>query len=66
MSLNPEVQAYGLTEDVKLGSSIVEANPQLGKRGATQYFIEDINHELKSVGDPIELERRDLTLKGCN
>lgn len=51
---------------MKLDSSIVEANPQLRKGGTTQYFIEDFNHKFKSMGDPIMLERRDLTLKGCN
>ncbi len=61
-----QVQAYVLTEDVKVGSSIVEANPQFGKGGATQYFIEDFNHKLKPVGDPIGLESRNLKIKRCN
>ena len=59
------VQPYILTEDTVAGMSVTKANPQYGKGGAIQYFIEDYNEKLKPYGDPIELESSKLNKNIC-
>jgi len=56
LGYRPQVQAYVLTEDIKVGKSTAIANTDFGKGGATQYFIEDYESKLKPVGDPINLK----------
>ena len=51
-----QVQAYMVTQDTKVATSAVTANPHLGKGGATQYFIENYPDVLRPVGNPIGLD----------
>lgn len=53
-----QVQAYEILEDTKVGKSIVSANSQYGKGGATQFFIEGFDKKLKPVGNVIDIDNK--------
>jgi len=51
-----QVQAYIVTQDTKVATSLVTANPHLGEGGATQYFIENYSDVLRPTGNPLGLD----------
>ncbi len=50
----PQMGIYEITNDIRIPSGQVMANPLLGPGGATQYFIKDYNSQLKLI-DKIDL-----------
>ena len=50
-----KVQAYEVLEDIDVATSITKANPQWGKGGATQIFVENFETVLQAKGNPIIL-----------
>lgn len=50
-----KIQKYEVLEDIDIASSIVRANPHLGKGGAVQYFVDNFRSVLKPIDNPINL-----------
>ncbi|MFP1890274.1 VENN motif pre-toxin domain-containing protein, partial [Lonsdalea quercina] len=50
----PQMGIYEITNDIRVPSGQIMANPLLGPGGATQYFIKDYSNQLKLI-DKIDL-----------
>lgn len=52
----PKVQIYRVKREIKVEKGYALANPEYGKGGGRQFFIENYSEVLEPIGEPINLE----------